>query len=105
MLGIAWHKSCMGLGAVMRSARYGRSPSCRAPRWGARDEIPACSPATWEELKMSTKRGFRSWGAAARRFVVVGMAIGVFHVAPAAADLSFTLDLEGCSIGCDIPGM
>ena len=54
---------------------------------------------------MSTKRGFRSWGAAARRFVVVGMAIGVFHVAPAAADLSFTLDLEGCSIGCDIPGM
>lgn len=70
--------------------------------------MPDQLPAPWEELEMSTKRGFRLPGGNTGRLVVglaVGLAISILHVTPAAADLQFTLDLAACKIGCDIPGM
>jgi PEP-CTERM motif len=57
---------------------------------------------------MSKKRGFRSRGIAARRLAAgagVCLAVAVMHVTPAAADLSFTLDVDGCSSGCGSPGI
>jgi PEP-CTERM motif len=57
---------------------------------------------------MSTKRGFRLTGAIGGRLaasIVAAITIGIVHIAPASADLQFTLDLGGCKIGCDIPGM
>jgi hypothetical protein len=57
---------------------------------------------------MFAKRRLRLPASIAGRLaasLAAGLAIGVLHTLPAAADLQYTLDLSGCKIGCDIPGM
>lgn len=86
----------------------GASRCRRAPQEGSAQRMSNQSPAPWEELKMSTKRGFCLTGAILCRLaagMMAGLAVGIVHVAPAFADLQFTLDLGGCKIGCDVPGM
>jgi hypothetical protein len=57
---------------------------------------------------MFRRWGCRFWGADLRcrvADVAAGLIIAGTYFTPAAADLSFTLDLDGCSIGCNVPGM
>jgi hypothetical protein len=57
---------------------------------------------------MSAKRRCRLLRPTAGRLatsIIAGLALGILHITPAGADLQFTLDLGGCKIGCDIPGM
>jgi hypothetical protein len=71
--------------------------------------MPRHSPVPWEGSKMPAKRGFRSPRATARRLVasivIGGLAVGILHITPAAADLQFTLDADGCSGGCGSVGI
>ena len=56
---------------------------------------------------MYTKGGVRSPDPAVRNLVVgalAGLAIAVAYIAPAAADLSFDLNIDGCSGGCGPSG-